>query len=65
MEYLYSNFATIYHKIRKSLKREHMVEISHKVLKHHIKLSYKTNHENWIYSGYYLFDSLWVKKNGK
>ena len=26
---------------------------------------YKINHENQTYSGYYLFDSLLVKKNGK
>ena len=25
---------------------------------------YKINHENWTYSGYYQFDSLWVKING-
>ena len=25
---------------------------------------YQFNYENWTYSGYYLFDSLWVKING-
>lgn len=66
IKYLYSNFGTSLHKIRKSLKREHKIEISHQSIENIILNSdYKINHENWTYSGYYLFDSLWVKKNGK
>ena len=66
IKYLYSNFGTSLHKIRKSLKREHEIEISHQSIENIILNSdYKTIHENWTYSGYYLFDSLWVKKNGK
>ena len=26
---------------------------------------YEIKYENWTFSGYYLFDALWVKKNGK
>ena len=66
IKYLYSNFGTSLHKIRKSLKREHRIEISHQSIENIILNSdYKINHDNWTYSGYYLFDSLWVKKNGK
>ena len=66
IKYLYSNFGTSLHKIRKSLKREHRIEISHQSIENIILNSdYKINHENWTYSGYYLFDSLLVKKNRK
>ncbi len=66
IKYLYSNFGSSLHKIRKSLKREHKIEISHQSIENIILNSdYKINHANWTYSGYYLFDSLWVKKNGK
>ena len=66
IKYLYSNFGTSLHKIRKSLKIEHKIEISHQSIENIILNSdYKNKHENWTYSGYYLFDSLWVKKNGK
>ena len=66
IKYLYSNFGSSLHKIRKSLKREHKIEISHQSIENIILNSdYKINHANWTYSGYYLFDSLWVKKKGK
>ena len=66
IKYLYSNFGTSLHKIRKSLKIEHKIEISHQSIENIILNSdYKNKHENWTYSGYYLFDSHWVKKNGK
>lgn len=66
IKYLYSNFGTSLHKIRKSLKREHKIEISHQSIENIILNSdYKINHDNWTYSGYYLFDSPLVKKNGK
>lgn len=29
-----------------------------------LKSYYEFDYENWSYSGYYLFDSLWVKING-
>ena len=65
IKYLYSNFGSSLHKIRKSLKREHGIEISHQSLENIILNSdYKIKNENWTYSGCYLFDSLWVKKNG-
>ena len=30
-----------------------------------MKSNYQFNYQNWNYSGYYLFDSLWVKLNGE
>lgn len=65
IEYLYSYFNGSLHKIRKSLKKEHNIEISHQSIENIIlKSEYEIKHENWIFSGYYLFDALWVKKNG-
>ena len=65
IEYLYSYFNGSLHKIRKSLKKEHNIEISHQSIENIIlKSNYEIKHENWTFSGYYLFDSLWVKKNG-
>ena len=66
IEYLYSYFNGSLHKIRKSLKKEHNIEISHsKHRKHHIefritKLSMKIG----LFQDIILFDALWVKKNG-
>ena len=66
IEYLYSYFNGSLHKIRKSLKKEYNIEISHQSIENIILNSdYEINYENWIFSGYYLFDALWVKKNGK
>lgn len=65
IEYLYSYFNGSLHKIRKSLKKEHNIEISHQSIENIIlKSNYEIKHENWTFSGYYLFDSLWVRKNG-
>ena len=66
IEYLYSYFNGSLHKIRKSLKKEHGIEISHQSIENIIlKSEYEIEHRNWTFSGYYLFDALWVKKNGK
>ena len=65
IEYLYSCFDGSLHKIRKSLKKEHNIKISHQSIENIILDSeYEIKHENWSFSGYYLFDALWVKKNG-
>ena len=64
--YLYSYFSGSLHKIRKSLKKEHNIEISHQSIENIIFYSnYEIEHENWTFSRYYLFNSLWVKQNGK
>ena len=53
------------HKIRFNLKQEHNIEISHQSIENILlKSYYEFDYENWSYSGYYLFDSLWVKING-
>ena len=53
-------------KIRFDLKQQHNVEISHQSIENILLNSnYQFNYENWTYSGYYLFDSLWVKINGE
>ena len=66
VKYLYSYFSGSLHKIRKSLKKEHNIEISHQSIENIIfNSNYEIEHENWTFSGYYLFDSLWVKQNGK
>lgn len=65
VKYLYSIFNGSLHKIRQSLKKEHNIEISHQSIENIIFDSeYEIKHENWTYSGYYLFDSLWVRQNG-
>lgn len=66
IEYLYSIFSGSLHRIQDSLKKEHNIEISHQSIENIILGSnYEVNHENMTYSGYYLFDSLWVKQNGR
>jgi len=53
-------------KIRFDLKQQHNVEISHQSIENILlESNYQFNYENWTYSGYYLFDSLWVKINGE
>ena len=48
------------------MKKEHNIEISHQSIENIIlKSEYEIEHRNWTFSGYYLFDALWVKKNGK
>ena len=63
--HLYSFFSGTLHKIQKSLKEEHKIEISHQSIENIILFSnYELNIENWTLSGYYIFDALWVKKDG-
>ena len=53
-------------KIRFDLKQQHNIEISHQSIENILlESNYQFNYENWTYSGYYLFDSLWVKINGE
>ena len=48
------------------MKKEHNIEISHQSIENIIfNSNYEIEHKNWTFSGYYLFDSLWVKQNGK
>ena len=66
IRYLYSYFNGSIHKIRKPLKKEHNIELSHQSIENIIlKSKYEINLRNWTFSGYYLFDALWVEKNGK
>lgn len=61
----YSYFNGSLHKIRDELKNKHKVDISYQSVENIIlKSNYTNKQENSCYSGYYLFDSLWVKKNG-
>ncbi len=65
IENLYQIYGASLHKIRFDLKQQHNIEISHQSIENILLSSnYQFNYENWIYSGYYLFDSLWVKING-
>lgn len=59
------NGSSIY-KIKYELKKRFKVDISHQSIENIIK-NYKNENktEYWSYSGYYLFDSLWVKNNGE
>lgn len=62
---LYQIYGAGLHKIRFNLKQEHNIEISHQSIENILlKSYYEFDYENWSYSGYYLFDSLWVKING-
>ena len=63
IRYLYSYFNRSLHKIRKSLKKEHIIEISHQSMEN-IILNSEYEIKHWTFLGYYLFDALWVKKNG-
>ena len=53
------------YKIKYELKKQFNVDISHQSIENVIK-NYKNENKPkyWSYSGYYLFDSLWVKING-
>ena len=65
IKHLYSCFNGSLHKICYNLKEEHNVDISYQSVENIIlKSNYTNKQENSCYSGYYLFDSLWVKKNG-
>lgn len=62
---LYQIYGAGLHKIRFNLKQEHNIEISHQSIENILlKSDYEFDYKNWSYSGYYLFDSLWVKING-
>lgn len=62
---LYQIYGAGLHKIRFNLKQEHNIEISHQSIENILlKSDYEFDYENWSYSGYYLFNSLWVKING-
>ena len=64
--HLYSIFTGSLHKIRKSLKVEHNIEISHQTIENIILFSdFQLELENWLLSRYYIFDALWVRKNGE
>ena len=59
IRYLYSYFNGSLHKIRKSLRKEHNIEISHQSIENiRLNSEYEIKHENWTFSGYYLFDAL-------
>ncbi len=63
---IYSCFSASIHNIRKFLNKEHNIKISHQTIENIILGSEsKKEPEKWSLSGYYCFDSLWVKKNGK
>ena len=65
IENLYQIYGASLHKIRFDLKQHHNIEISHQSIENILLSShYQFNYGNWTYSGYYLFDSLWVKING-
>ena len=63
---LYSNFGDSIYKIQYCLKEQFKVNLSYQTIEN-IILSFKKEFkvQNWTYSGYYLFDSLWVKINGQ
>ena len=66
IENLYQIYGAGLHKIRFDLKQQHNIEISHQSIENIILNSnYQFDYDNWTYSGYYLFDSLWVKINGE
>ena len=63
---LYQIYGAGLHKIRFDLKQQHNIEISHQSIENILLNSnYEFNYKNRSYSGYYLFDSLWVKINGE
>ena len=64
--HLYSFFTGSLHKIQKSLKVEHNIEISHQSIENIILFSdFELELDNWSLSGYYIFDALWVRKDGE
>ena len=65
IENLYQIYGAGLHKIRFDLKQQHNIEISHQSIENILLASnYQFNYQNWTYSSYCLFDSLWVKING-
>lgn len=66
IENLYQIYGVGLHKIRFDLKQQHNIEITHQSIENILLNSnYQFNYQNWNHSGYYLFDSLWVKINGE
>ena len=64
--HLYSLFTGSLHKIQKSLKIEHNIEISHQSIENIMLFSnFELEFNNWSLSGYYIFDALWVRKDGE
>ena len=62
----YSIYGSSVYKIKNHLKQSFNVEISHQRIEDFIlAYEYENKSESWTYSGYYLFDTLWVKINGK
>lgn len=63
---IYSIHGSSLNKIRYDLKKRWRVDISHQSIQNMIiKSKIPDEDEFWTYSGYYLFDSLWTKINGK
>lgn len=62
---LYRYFSASLRKIKRYLKEHHNVDISHQAIEN-IILNYESENKDKIdvYSGYYLFDALWVSING-
>lgn len=62
---LYSIFGDSLYKIQNYLKEQHKISISHQSIEN-ILLSHKKENKvkYWSYSGYYLFDALWIRING-
>ena len=64
--HLYCYFTGSLYKIQKSLFKEHNISISHQTIENVILMSEFELEFPWGFlSGYYGFDALWVKKNGK
>ena len=64
--HLYSLFTGTLYKIQESLIKEHNINISHQTIENIILTSeFPLEFSDWSLSGYYQFDALWVKKNGK
>ena len=62
----YAFYGASLHSIRESLFKHHKIDISYQSIENIILSSKKDiKFKNWSLSGYYLFDSLWVKNNGK
>lgn len=62
---LYSIFGDSLYKIRNYLKEQHKISMSYQSIEN-ILLSYKKENKvkYWSYSGYFLFDALWIRING-
>ena len=64
--HLYSVFGSSIYKIQEELKNGYNVDISHQTIERVLlNFNFIKKHEPWTLSGYYLFDSLWVKIGGK